>query len=214
MLRFLAFITLLSTLNAELVWEKTKLEHNAKLGEKEALYTFSFKNTGHREVKITKLLSSCGCTTAELKKKTIPAQSTASITAKMDLKGISGLKSSTIKVYLNNSNSPSHTLTIKVKVPSPIQVTPSFLNWRKSDARSTKEISIKIHQNFSAKVTKIEYKNQSFQTKLSEAKDKTQSLSITPPSKDTLKNGREKITIHFQTPDGKIIKKNIYLFVY
>lgn len=66
MFRVLSLLLLFSSLHAELTWEKTKLDHKAKLGEGLVKFTFKFKNNSPREVKISKLLSSCGCTTADL----------------------------------------------------------------------------------------------------------------------------------------------------
>ena len=192
MLRLLSFFILLSSLNAELVWEKTKLEHKATLSEKLVDFTFKFKNNSSTSVTISKLLSSCGCTTVELEKKNFSAHSSGSITAQMNLKGIKGLKSSTIKVYLNDDKSPTHTLTVKVDVPSPIQIAPTFINWRKSDERKSKAVTIKIHSEFKAKLTKLDHKNQAFKTSLKANEDGSQTLSITPPSRELLKNGREK----------------------
>ena len=199
---------------SELTWETTKLSSKPKLGEKEASFTFKFKNTSTRDVKISKLLSSCGCTTADLESKTIPSQETAELTAIMKLKGITGLKSSTIKVYLNDSSSPSYTLSIKVDVPNPIQVTPVFLNWKKNEQRSSKDISIKIHQDFKAKLSKVEVQNKDFTHKVIDQEDGSKTLQLTPPTTEQLKTGRTKAILHFTDSKGKVSKKNIYLFIY
>ena len=199
--------------HAELIWEKTKLEQKPSLGSKEAVFRFKVSNKSPSSVKISRLLSSCGCTVAELAEKSIAANSSTEILVTMDLKGVRGLKSSTIKVYCNNENTPAQTLTIKVDVASPIQVSPSFINWRKKDQRKAVELKITIHPDFHAKVTKVEFKSSLFKSKLS-GKKNSLSLNIQPPSKEVLKNGREKCVIHFETPEGKVIKKNVYLFVY
>jgi hypothetical protein len=53
-----------------LIWEHTRVEQQAKLGQERTEAIFPFRNSGITPVTITAIESSCGCTTAQLPKNT------------------------------------------------------------------------------------------------------------------------------------------------
>jgi len=55
---------------ADLEWETQRINHTASIADDKAEVAFKFTNTGDKPVTIESVRTSCGCTTAELDKKT------------------------------------------------------------------------------------------------------------------------------------------------
>ncbi|MCS6790063.1 MAG: DUF1573 domain-containing protein [Bacteroidia bacterium] len=106
-----------SCLWAQIVFDKT--EHD--FGEVEegpaAVYTFTFKNTGDKPVKLTSVKASCGCTTPSWTQEEVPPGGTGTVQASYDTKGRPGAFLKTITVQHSASETPI-VLTIKGSVKS------------------------------------------------------------------------------------------------
>lgn len=71
----------------------------------EAVYAFSFKNTGKTPLVIERVQSSCGCTVPEWDKKPVMPKGKGVIKVKYDTNKI-GEFQKTVKIYSNAVNSP------------------------------------------------------------------------------------------------------------
>ena len=213
-MKYLLILLLSISAQAELIWDKTKKSHNPSLTETISNFEFKFKNHGKSDITITKILSSCGCTSSQLEKKTYKPNETGVLKASINLKAISGVKVSTLKIYTNNSKSPSHTLTLKVTVPQAISIKPSFINWKKNNKRENRYVTINIHKDAKLTLDSFTFSKKSFRGKIYKADQGKTTLTITPPSKEDLKFGRVTCTLKFKDHSEQITEKKIYLFVY
>ncbi|MCS7188520.1 MAG: DUF1573 domain-containing protein [Bacteroidia bacterium] len=105
-------IFLISLLTAQITFDKTEHDFGEVVEGSPAVYTFTFKNTGDKPVKLTSVKASCGCTTPQWTQEEIPPGGTGSVQASYDTKGRPGQFVKTITVHHNASETPT-ILTIK-----------------------------------------------------------------------------------------------------
>lgn len=107
-------LTLLSgaILWAQITFEKTEHDFGEILEGPPAVYTFTFKNTGTKPVKLTSVKASCGCTTPSWTQDPVPPGGTGQVQASYDTKGRPGHFVKTITVQHDASEQPI-ILTIK-----------------------------------------------------------------------------------------------------
>src|SRR5262245_4013384 len=99
---------------ATLKFEEIKIEHTATAEETSFTGTYKFENTGQTDVTIKKVSTSCGCTSADLKKKEYKAgeKGTLDVTFKYDDR--QGFQMKTITVETNEG---TQSLTLEVEIP-------------------------------------------------------------------------------------------------
>lgn len=75
-----------------------------------------YKNTGTKELVITEVKTSCGCTVAELSTKKLQPKEEGTLKLKFDTKGRAGIVSRTVTIFSNDPESPATTLTLTVNI--------------------------------------------------------------------------------------------------
>lgn len=104
---------------------------------------FAFKNTGETPVTVTKLFSSCGCTTAKLDKMTYEPGETGMIFAEMKLN--ESVHEQTKKVYVKtdvDGDAEPKILLISAKVLIPLVVEPRMSTWMVGDDATPKSATL------------------------------------------------------------------------
>ena len=89
---------------AQLAWETTEQTFNSKPQDKEVVGKYKFTNTGSTPIKIENVRTSCGCTTAQLKKTDYAPGESGEIEVKFTFSGRTGKQEKAITVDTNNSN--------------------------------------------------------------------------------------------------------------
>lgn len=87
--------------------------------------TFTIRNEGDAELKITEVRPSCGCTVADFDP-TIPPGGSGEVRASLDTTNLNGPNSKTLTVFTNDSDNPAITLTIKGEVRPFIAAIPGY----------------------------------------------------------------------------------------
>ena len=89
---------------------------DVKQGQK-VTHTFTYKNTGTDTLKISNVVSSCGCTVAQEYIKIVPPGASATITVQFDSTGKSGVINKTLTILSNALTvDPAEFLNIRVNV--------------------------------------------------------------------------------------------------
>lgn len=91
---------------------------DVKQGQK-VTHTFKYKNTGNDTLKISNVISSCGCTVPKEYEKIVPPGGSASITVVFDSTGKMGVVNKTLTILSNAAPSgadPAEYLRIRVNV--------------------------------------------------------------------------------------------------
>jgi len=115
--------------HAKLVWDKPNQEFQRQPEDKELKVDFAFKNDGETPVTITKVSSSCGCTTADLPKKTFAAGESGVLTSIFSFGARRGEQSKIITVFTDDKKETK--LSLKCLITAdPVTLSPSYLFWR------------------------------------------------------------------------------------
>ena len=124
-----AAILLNVTGHGALAWDTQRIELTAKPGDKEAVGHFHFSNTGRASVTITSVQPSCGCTTAELDKRTYGPGDAGEIKAVFTLGDRVGEQEKTIYVVTDDASARPVPLMLHVMIPELLLYSPRLLMW-------------------------------------------------------------------------------------
>jgi hypothetical protein len=145
---------------------------------------YAFTNRGVASVSIVNIKSSCGCTTAELEKKTYAPGESGEIVAKFKIGGRQGLQTKTIQVKTDDSDTPT-VLTMKTLIPKLIDLQPAFVAWKRGVAPDAKTVIATIGAHEAVHIIKVETDNPAVQVQLEETEPgKTYRLTLFPDSTD------------------------------
>lgn len=143
---FLIFLASLSTLRAELTWTQKKAALSADASTAVVEAKFPFKNTGGKALEVTEIMSSCGCTTVALEKRHYEPNEGGEIVARYTIGEHTGLQSKSVMVGTNDGTSPVE-LTIEVRIPEVLRITPSFVTWKHGEKPGPKEVILELAQD-------------------------------------------------------------------
>lgn len=199
------FITLLCLavaplqLQAGLDFEFTRVNLKASPGDEKIVAEFPFKITGDQPVKITRIKTSCGCTTAKLAKKLFLPGESAVITTTFKIGDRMGLQQKVIRV---ESDDPEHAkthLVMRVLIKETIDLSRSILIWKKGAEAKTKIVTVEIIADDPLDLIAATPSSKVFQTELKIiTPGRKYQVMVTPQS--TAKKQRSEIILHSNAP--------------
>ena len=125
-----------------LTWENQTAELLAKPPDRQMSGLFRFTNTGDFPVTLTALQPSCGCTTAELTKRTCLPSGKGEIKAVYKLNGATGQQQKSIAVTTDDTTVKTVELTLRINVPELFTCLPRMLLWRIGDNLDEKKAAV------------------------------------------------------------------------
>jgi len=161
-----------STEKAELILEPTE-------SVKET--TFKFSNNGKKAVTVVGVKTSCGCTVAEMEKKSFaPGESgELKVTYKKPPEGTSGTKS--ILVVTDESNDNFYNLTVLANHKQAATIEPFFTTWHINEPAAVKTITVKLVSPYKFNITDVGVTNENFEVTLHTIKPKQEyQISVKP----------------------------------
>jgi len=195
---------IVSTAHAELVWEQTQIELRPALGENTAVAHFKYQNKGDKPIAIKSVNSTCGCTAATAKQSAAPGEK-GEVTATFKIGDRTGVQQKAITVATDDSAHPSTTLTLKVVIPTLLELQPTLVYWQAGEAPKPKTILAKAGPGVSVKSLDVSSSNPNFATKVEpgssvnefriniEPRETTQPSAATFTIKPVLKKGPPKV---------------------
>ncbi len=111
-------------------------------GDKNAVAVYRFHNAGNSPITITSLKTSCGCTTAEMSKKTFAAGEAGEVKATFEVGDRVGQQTKLITVISDDVPSRTTNLVLEVNIREFATMNPRFVYWRVGEATSEKRIEI------------------------------------------------------------------------
>ncbi len=163
----LVFLSVLSSsVRADLVFEKKEIEIKAGLSDKEAVARFHFKNTGSHPVHITRVRTTCGCTTAALDKHDYAPDEKGEIIATFDIGDRIGMHEKGIMLDTDQTTESVILLNLKIEIPDLLDVTPGLVYWQKGEKPVPKVILVKVLNGFEVKEIKAASSDPSVETRI------------------------------------------------
>jgi len=117
-----------------LTWQTQLIELTSRPGDKEAIGLFYFENSGKATVTITSVQPSCGCTTAELEKRTYAPGESGKIKAVFTLGDRVGEQEKVVYVVTDDPSVRPVSLVLHVMIPEYLNYTPRLLMWNVGEA--------------------------------------------------------------------------------
>src|ERR1700704_3378158 len=123
---------LASPAHSELAWEQTQLELRPAVGDDTAVGHFKYQNKGDKPVAIKSVTTSCGCTAASAKQSADPGEK-GEVTATFKIGARVGAQLKSINVVTDDLAHPTTVLTLKVAIPTLLELQPTFVYWQSGE---------------------------------------------------------------------------------
>jgi hypothetical protein len=166
---------------AQLVFDQPEQSFKAKPEEGSVDAKYRFTNNGKEPVKIENVKTSCGCTTAALKKTDYAPGESGEIDAKFTFGGRVGRQEKVILVSTSQARENPIALRLVVDIEDQIHIQPELVFWRVGEQPDPKKIEVTVADNASVKILSVVSDNPLIRAQLSEVKPgKEYEIQITP----------------------------------
>lgn len=179
-----AMFGLTSVARSELVWEQTQLELNPAIGDETAVGHFKYQNKGDKQIAIKSVTTSCGCTAASAKQTADPGEK-GEVTATFKIGDRTGLQQKAINVVTDDPAHPTTALTLKVNIPTVLELQPTFVYWQSGEEAKPKTIVAKAGAGITIKSLEVVSSLPEFTTKVEPGKTKGEFLIKIEPRQTT-----------------------------
>ena len=160
------FLCISTGAQAQLAWEKTELEINPAAGADSAVATFKYENKTDKRINITAVRTSCGCTTAALKKNDVAPGEKGEIVATLKTGDRVGQQVKTVTVETDDPKSPQTILTLKANIVQLLELQPVFVSWTANEDPKPKTIVAKAGKGVTIKSLEVTSSIPDFTTKV------------------------------------------------
>ncbi|MHA3774351.1 DUF1573 domain-containing protein [Verrucomicrobiota bacterium sgz303538] len=175
----------------QLRWDKPVQEFHRSPQDKFVETKFSFKNTGTTPVKIDDIRTSCGCTTADLTKRTYAPGEQGEITVKFNFGGRTGGLRKVIRVFSSDKPDEPTPLDLIVYVEEPLKVAPALVLWRVGEANTPKPVEITATPEHPVRIKGVSSSNPRLAASLRTVKAGEEYLVSVKPTDTTLRESAE-----------------------
>ena len=165
-LTFTLSFVLCLTARAELKWDQTSVELHPARGDKQAIGHFKYQNTGKAPIHFKSVHASCGCTAAQSQKDQVAPGEKGEITATFNIGDRTGTQVKTVTVETDEAANQKTVLTLRAMIPSELEISPTFVYWKKDEKPDPKTITVRAGKDFTVKNIKVTSSSPDFQTKV------------------------------------------------
>jgi hypothetical protein len=170
---------------AALIFEATKIDHTATAEETSFTATYNFENKSKETVKIDKVVTSCSCTAADLKKKSYAPGEKGSLDVTFEYEDRQGFQTRTITL---DTSEGKQVLTMNVEIPEFVTIDVPVLSWEQGAEPTPQKFTVKVASSAPFKVVSGGFENENaFSGKLEDVtksgeKARTYTFTVTPKS--------------------------------
>jgi Protein of unknown function (DUF1573) len=160
------FLCISTGAQAQLAWEKTEIELNPAAGTDSAVATFKYENKGTTPINIKAVRTSCGCTTAALKKNDVAPGEKGEIVATLKTGDRTGQQVKTVTVDTDDPKNLQVVLTLKANIAQLLDLQPAFVFWQANEDPKPKIIVAKAGKGVTIKSLEVTSSTPDFTTKV------------------------------------------------
>lgn len=160
------FLGISTMAQAQLAWEKTEIELNPAPGSDSAVATFKYENKGATPINIKAVRTSCGCTTAALKKNDVAPGEKGEIVATLKTGDRTGQQVKTVTVDTDDPKNLQVVLTLKANIAQLLDLQPAFVFWTANEDPKPKTIVAKAGKGVTIKSLEVTSSTPDFTTKV------------------------------------------------
>ena len=200
------FLCISTMAQAQLAWEKTEIELNPEPGADSTVATFKYENKGTTPVNIKAVRTSCGCTTAALKKNDVAPGEKGEIVATLKVGDRTGVQQKTVTVETDDPKTPATTLTLKANISQVLELQPAFVFWQANEDPKPKTIVATAGKGVTIKSLEVTSSTPEFTTKV-EPGSKAGEFRIIVQPKGTSHQINANLTIK---PDSSVTPPKVF----
>ena len=164
------FLVLATPVFGQLKWDNEQQVFETKPQEKAIETKYRFTNIGPSPISIEEVRTSCGCTTATLKKKEYAPGETGEIEAKFVFAGRIGHQEKWIIVTTSFAPMQPTVLRLVANIPETLTIQPEFVMWQVGDPVQSKTIHVRLGDEFPGKIVSIQADNAAVKLELHEVR--------------------------------------------
>ena len=205
MLVFLLFLTWITPLRAELVWENKKMELSAGIGQEKAKGVYKFKNSGTQKVVIKSAKGTC-CVEATLSKTAYEPGEEGELNAVFDVGMRQGVIEKKIYVVITEPVKEIEELYIKVNIPVSLKLEPKYLIWPMPNDRVAKTMEVEVLNGAPITLISASIPDNRFDCELKQTAPEQYTITVTPKI-PTGEKANAQMFLKFQYPDKSITRK-------
>ncbi|MBA3698375.1 MAG: DUF1573 domain-containing protein [Planctomycetes bacterium] len=199
-MRALLLLLLITTsFTADLAFERETISLTPKAGSAREIVSFPFRNAGTQPLTIERVEVSCGCTTADLEKRTYDPGEKGDLAIIFDLNGLAGRQDKTIQVY--HDRGPMVMLTISALLAEAPTVAPSFLTWKVGAAADEQVAVVTMPEGVQEFITEVTTSSKDVTATLY-PRDNDYAIGVKPVSTATATN----VMITVRTDLGRTVR--------
>ena len=196
---FLALIV--CSAQAQLVWEKSVCQLRAQPGDEMVEAVFRFRNAGTFPVKITQVLTSCGCTTARPEKELYAPGEKGEITAVFKIGSRVGRQNKTIAVHTDPPPEKPIFLGMVTEIAESVEMDRRIVFWSRGEQPVAREIHLKVLQSDPIRIVRAESSDPGLRATLREIAPGREYLVQVKPA-DTSAPLRGEVVLFADSPAG------------
>jgi hypothetical protein len=160
------FLGLSTVAQAQLTWEKTEVDLEPPPGSDSAVATFKYENKTDKPINIKAVRTSCGCTTAALKKNDVAPGEKGEIVATLKTGDRTGQQVKTVTVETDDPKQAQVVLTLKANIAQFLELQPAFVFWTANEDPKPKTIVAKAGKGVTIKSLEVVSSTADFTTKV------------------------------------------------
>ena len=141
---------------AQLVWEKTVRELRAQPGDEKVESIFRFRNAGAFPVKISRIIPSCGCTTARTEKEIYAPGERGEITGVFKIGSRTGMQNKTIEIHTDPPTAKPVYLAMVTNISENVEMDRRIVFWSRGEQPEAREIRMKVLQSDPIRIVRAE----------------------------------------------------------
>lgn len=178
-LTYIVFICAFCNISrAELIFENYVIGERIYSSSPEFKFAFDFLNDSEKNVKITKIATSCGCTASVADKNEYAPNESGQIRGAFKTEGKRGKQKVDVVVFTDDISAPQIKLSLDLEIVDPVRVMPRLAIWQKDSEPSEKTVSIETEDG--VKVSLVENDDGNYSARMEELPNSKYALHITP----------------------------------
>lgn len=205
----LALLSAAPLAQATLKFEETLIEHTATAEEVDFTAIYKFTNTGSEAIKINKVTTTCGCTTAKLEKKEFAPGESGQIPVTFKYEDRKDFQMKSIGVETTGG---TYQLTLEVMIPAFVEINPPMHTWDKGGEPEPRVFTIKVEAGTPFEVVEVELDNaKKFSGTLVETtkdpkKGRQYTYTVTPGSTEKYEKSVIRVKTNFPKDKPRVFK--------
>ena len=193
----LALLVVATVARAELKFDKPLQEFHRVPDDGHVEAHFTFKNAGAEPVKIRRVVTSCGCTTATLAKNTFAPGEAGEIVVKFTFGSRRGPHRKIIGVTLEDKTELP--LDLRVWIHEPLTVTPALVYWKVGEPGGAKPVQLTVADGQKVGVKSVTSSNPRITATVAAARAGEQYVVSVKPA-DTAQKESAELTVQTDFP--------------